>query len=174
MEFQFNKSLEILERTPAVIKTLLSGLSDDWTNNNEGGDSWNPVDIVGHLIHCEETDFPPRVKKILTDTGDKKFEPFDRSVKFERGKGKSLGWLLDEFTNVRRESIVFLRSLNIDKNILSTTGIHPVFGEVTLRQLLATWTAHDLGHIAQISRVMARQYKVAVGPWIEYLPVLTR
>ena len=174
MEYQFNKSFEILERTPRVIRTLLSGLSDEWTMNNEGGNSWNAFDIVGHLIHGEETDFIPRIKKILEDSGDKKFEPFDRSAKYERGRGKSFNWLLDEFTAVRKESLVYIRSLQIEESQLSKTAIHPAFGEVTLRELLATWTAHDLGHIAQIARVMAKQYREAVGPWIEYLPVLTR
>lgn len=174
MDFDLNKSLDILERTPTVLRNLLSGLSDDWVMNNEGGDSWCPYDIIGHLINGEKTDWIPRAKIILSGTRDKKFVPFDRFAQFEKSKAKSLNELLNEFEILRSENLNYVRSLNINNEILNKTGIHPEFGTVTLRQLLAAWAAHDLGHIAQIARVMAKQYKDAVGPWIAYLPVMTR
>jgi hypothetical protein len=172
MEFDLEKSIEILERTPSVLKLLLSGLHNDWIINNEGGDSWSPFDIVGHLIHGEKTDWVVRTKIILSDTGDKKFEPFDRFAQFEKSKGKSLQELLNEFDKLREENISFITGLNISEQMLDKTGIHPEFGNVTLRQLLAAWTAHDLSHIAQAARVMAKQYKEASGPWVEYLPIM--
>ena len=172
MDFNVSKSLEILERTPAVLQTLLSGLSDKWIMNNEGANTWSPYDIIGHLIHGEKTDWVTRAKIILSGSGDKNFVPFDRFAQFENSRGKSLKELLDEFAELREENIKFISSLNINEQMLNKTGIHPEFGNVTLRQLLAAWTAHDLGHIAQITRVMAKQYKEETGPWVKYLPVL--
>jgi hypothetical protein len=167
----FGKSIEILERTPGVLNALLKNISSDWSSKNEGGDSWSPYDFVGHLIHGEKTDWIPRVKIILSGKSERKFEPFDRFAQFNESKGKSLTALLDEFSKLRVQNIAYLKSENIIGN-LNATGVHPAFGDVTLRQLLATWVVHDLNHIAQISRVMAHQYKEDAGPWIGYLKIL--
>jgi len=164
MDFNLNKTIEILERTPAVLATLLHGLSDDWIKNNEGHDTWSPYDVVGHLIHGERTDWVARMEIILLEHGDKKFEPFDRLAQFHESAGKSLHDLLEEFTILRAANIEIIRSKNISEPDLQKTGIHPSFGTVTLKQLLSTWAVHDLDHIAQVARVMAKQYKQAVGP----------
>ncbi len=173
MEFDIDKSIEILERTPRVVEDLLKGLSDDWIMHNEGAETWSPYDVVGHLIHAEKTDWVPRMDKILLD-GDKKFEAFDRFAQFKESKGKSLATLISEFKTLRKESIATLHRKNITSADLMKKGIHPAFGEVTLRQLLSTWVVHDFTHLAQIVRVMAKQYKEETGPWIEYLGVLNR
>jgi hypothetical protein len=173
MKFDINKSIEVLERTPLVIEQMLKGISEEWIMNNEGGKTWSPYDVVGHLVHGEKTDWLVRTEVILLD-GDKKFSPFDRFAQFNESKGKSLQMLLDEFKVLRKKNIVKLRLKKIDSFDLLKKGIHPAFGNVTLKQLLATWAVHDLNHIAQIARVMAKQYKTEVGPWVEYLPVLTR
>lgn len=172
MNFTIEKSLEILERTPGVLTSLLSGLSDDWVMNNEGGDSWSPFDVLGHLVHGERTDWIARTKLILEKGTSQPFTPFDRFAQFEESKGKTLSVLLEEFTRLRQENLRNLESNLLDEDALSKEGIHPAFGVVTLRQLLATWTVHDLGHIAQISRVMAKQYSLEVGPWTAYLGIL--
>jgi len=172
MHFDIQKSIEILERTPVVLEQMLSGLHDDWLMNNEGADTWSPYDAIGHLIHGEKTDWIPRTKIILSDSNDKNFVPFDRFAQLTEGKNKTIAEPLDEFKKLRKENLDYLRSLPVDEDTLNKTGIHPAFGEVSLRQLLATWTVHDLNHIAQIARVMAKQYKDAVGPWVEYLRVL--
>lgn len=172
MEFNLNKSLEILSRTPAVLNSLLENLSDDWTKNNEDGDSWSPYDIIGHLIHGEKTDWIARAKIILSDGGDKKFVPYDRFAQFKESEGKSLKELLNEFSAIREGNIKILKSFNIDDEKLGLEGIHPKFGNVTLKQLLSTWVIHDLIHMAQISRVMAKQYKEEIGPWVEYFRVM--
>ena len=174
MEFNLEKSIEILERTPQTILTLLSGLSEDWIHKNEGPDTWSPYDITGHLIYGEKTDWIPRVKIILGHSEIKSFKPFNRFAQFTESKGKSISELLSEFKTLRFENIQTLKSLNIDQNKLKLKGIHPEFGEVTLQQLLSTWVVHDLGHIAQISRVMAKQYKAEAGPWKAYLGILTK
>ena len=172
IEFSVEKSVAVLERTPFVIEMLLRDLPDDWTMNNEGGSTWSPFDIVGHFIYGEKTDWIPRMKIILSDNGNKSFEPFDRFAQMMESEGKTLSDLLIEFKLRRKASIEILRSMNITEEKLKRTGIHPVFGKVTLRELLATWTAHDLNHIGQIARVMALQYKREVGPWIEFLRIL--
>ena len=174
MELDINKSIEILERTPVVIEEMLKGLSPDWVMNNEGPDTWSPYDVVGHLIHGEKTDWIPRLEIILSDKGDKKFEPFDRFAQFKESKGKKLQQLIDEFKELRKNGIEALRSKKLKEEDLDKTGIHPEFGIVTLRQLLSTWVVHDLNHIAQIARVMAKQYKQETGPWQAYLPILNR
>jgi hypothetical protein len=174
MKFDLDKSIEILERTPKVIENMLKGLSEDWVVHNEGPDTWSPYDIVGHLIHGEKTDWITRVDIILSDNPDKKFATFDRLAQFRESKGKTLQMLLDEFKTLRKKNIIKLRLKEIDSTDLSLKGIHPAFGKVTLKQLLSTWIVHDLNHIAQISRVMSKQYKTEVGHWIEYLPILTR
>ena len=172
MKFDVEKSLEILERTPDVLITMLQGISADWTSVNEGGESWSVYDIIGHLIHGEKTDWVPRTDIILSEETDKNFTPFDRFAQFEDSRGKTLGRLLQEFKMLRERNIEQLRSKNITGEDLAQTGIHPAFGEVTLKQLLSTWVVHDLNHIAQISRVMANQYKEEVGPWTVYLKIL--
>ena len=174
MNFDINKSIEILERTPSVIETMLSSISEEWTTNNEGGDSWSPYDIVGHLIHGEKTDWIIRMEIILSDKEDKKIQSFDRFAQFEESKGKSLQMLIEEFKMLRKQNIIKLRLKKIESSDLLKEGIHPDFGKVTLKQLLSTWVVHDLNHITQIARVMAKQYKAEVGPWVAYLSVLNR
>ena len=172
MDFDLNKTIEILERTPNVLATFLHGLSDDWIKHNEGQDTWSPYDVVGHLIHGERTDWVARLEIILSEGGDKNFVPFDRFAQFHESAGKSLHELLEEFAAVRAGNIAILRSKNIGAADLQKTGIHPSFGTVSLQNLLATWAVHDLDHISQVVRVMAKQYKQAVGPWVAYLRVL--
>lgn len=174
MNFSIDKSFEILERTPEVLQILLQNLSEEWTHRNEGPDTWSAYDVVGHLIQGELTDWIPRTEIILSDSAVKKFPPFDRFEQFESSRGKSLQELLLEFSNLRKANLERLRSMNITEGKLSMTGIHPAFGEVTLSQLLATWVVHDLNHLAQISRIMAKQHKESVGPWVQYLGVLNK
>jgi hypothetical protein len=172
MEFKLYESIEILERTPGVLTQLLTGLSATWTHNNESGDSWSPYDVIGHLIHGEQTDWIPRLQIIVKGNGSGKFTPFDRFAQFENSKGKSLEALLAEFSMLRRDNLALLKGYNLSEDQLKQTGIHPAFGSVTLRQLMATWAVHDLTHISQIVRVMAFQYNEEVGPWKAYLGIL--
>ncbi|MTI22819.1 DinB family protein [Fulvivirga sp. RKSG066] len=173
MEFNLKSSIEILERTPVVLNSLLQNLSSQWVHENEGADTWSPYDIVGHLIHGEKTDWIPRTKLILAQK-DEAFVPFDRFAQFENSKGKSLRELLAEFEKLRAANIKELRALNISEDQLDLKGTHPALGEVTLKNLLSTWVVHDLNHINQTSRVMAKNYKSEVGPWVEYLGVLNK
>ncbi len=170
--FNLKDATEILERTPAVLTSLLSSLSDGWIYNNEGDESWSPYAIVGHLIHGEKNDWILRAKTILEYGEDKPFEPFDRFAQFKDSEGKTLNDLLEEFAKLRNENIDMLNKLNLDENDFNKKGIHPELGSVTLKQLLSTWVVHDLSHIRQISRVMAKQYKNEIGPWETYLPVM--
>ncbi len=172
MKFDVGKALEILERTPVVLDSMLQGISEDWTSVNEGGDTWSVFDILGHLIHGEKTDWIPRAEIILSENRDKTFRPFDRFAQFEDSRGKSLAQLLEEFKTLRESNVEKLRSKNLTDETLHEKGIHPAFGQVTLSQLLSTWVVHDLNHIAQIARVMAKQYKDEVGPWTAYLRIL--
>lgn len=172
MKFDLDKSIEILERTPFVLESLLNGISDDWTTTNEGPDTWSPYDVIGHLIHGEKTDWIARLEIVLSDGPNKTFAKFDRFAQFEESQGKTLDELLTEFKAIRNHNIARLRSKQITLSDLNRTAIHPMFGEVTLAQLLSTWVAHDLDHIFQIARVMAKQYKSEVGPWVEYLKIL--
>ena len=174
MEFQLDEAKEILRRTPATLNSLLRDLPEAWILSNEGPETWSPLYVVGHLIHAEETDWIPRARIILEHGKSGTFEPFDRFAMFEKFKGKSLGELLARFELLRAESLKVLESINLTPELLSKRGTHPEFGEVTLSQLLSTWVVHDLGHIGQIVRVMAKQYGEAVGPWKAYLPVLGR
>ena len=174
MEFDLRVAIPVLERTPATLRTLLEGLPSAWTDANEGPDTWSPFDIVGHLIQGERTDWIPRARMILEEGRSRTFEPFDRFAQFRDSEGKSLAELLDEFEQLRAQGLGTLKGWHLTDAQLSLEGEHPVFGAVTLRQLLATWTAHDVGHLAQISRVMAKQYRDAVGPWRAYLPVMDR
>lgn len=176
MNFALPQSLAVLERTPAVLRSLLSGLPEDWTRPNEGPDTWSPFDVVGHLIDAEETDWMVRARVILTRGAgaQRRFPPFDRMRHKALNAGKTVDALLERFAELREENLRELAGLRLGGEQLRWTGEHPEFGEVTLEQLLATWVVHDLGHIAQITRVMAKQYRDAVGPWRAYLPVLSR
>ena len=174
MDFSLDVAVEVLTRTPATLRTMLNGLSSPWTSGNEGPDTWSPQDVVGHLIHGEETDWIPRAKIILTKGESQVFEPFDRFAQTRRFAGWSLERLLDRFGELRAEGVATLRGWHLTRVQLALRGRHPEQGQVTLSQLLAAWVVHDLGHIAQISRVMAKQYTAAVGSWKAYLPVLTR
>ena len=174
MTFSLKHSIEILERTPDVLESLLTGLSEEWTLTNEGENTWSAYDIVGHLIHGEHTDWMSRLQIIFSETGDKKFKPFDRFAQFEESKGKTLQQLLAEFKSLRKKNLEALKKYEINEQTLKRTGIHPDFGTVTLKELLSTWVVHDLNHLAQMARVMAKQYKTEVGPWVKYLPVLTK
>ena len=173
MNLNIEKAITILERTPIVIEDYLTGLSPSWTECNEGENTWSAYDIVGHLVIGEKTDWMTRLQIILKEDGYKRFEPFDRFAQFEHSKGKTLAQLIKDFKLLRENNIAMLRSLNLKEDALQKKGIHPQFGEVTLAQLLSTWVVHDLGHISQISRVMAKHYNEDVGPWKEYLPILT-
>jgi DinB superfamily len=173
MEFQLDEAIELLKRTPATLNALLRGLPEVWTANNEGPKTWSPYDVMGHLIHGEQTDWIPRAKRILDEGEAKPFDPFDRFAQFENSKGKSLDQLLDEFAAVRETSLEALRALNVTPETLGRRGMHPGLGRVTLGELLATWVAHDLDHISQIVRVMSKQYAEAVGPWKQYLSILS-
>jgi len=164
--------IAVLSRTPAVADTLLRGLHESWTNANEGPETWSPFDVVGHLIHGEKTDWVPRVEIILAHGESVPFTPFDRFAQFRDSKGKTLGQLLDEFATLRKANIEKVESLNITEAQLALTGIHPMFGSVTLKQLFATWVTHDLNHLNQINRVMAKRYKETVGPWQEFILIV--
>ncbi len=172
MEFSISKSLEILERTPSVLTSLLSGLSDDWVLRNEGDGTWSAFDVLGHLIHGELTDWIHRMKQILELGTNEPFKPFDMIAHFQNSKGKTLSQLLSEFTRLRKVNLETLNNTLLDEDALNKQGIHPGLGVVTLRQLLACWTVHDLSHIAQVSRVLAKQYSDEVGPWNSYLGIL--
>ncbi len=174
MEFDLDKASAVLTRTPATLRELLAGLPSPWTSANEGPDTWSPQDVVGHLIHGEETDWIPRATIILTKGEAQPFEPFDRFAQARRFADWSLEELLDDFDKARAAGLATLRGWHLTQEQLALRGRHPELGQVTLSQLLASWVVHDLGHIAQISRVMAKQYAAAVGPWKAYLPVLTR
>jgi hypothetical protein len=153
---------------------LLGGLPDTWTTSNEGPNTFSPFDVLGHLIHGERTDWIPRARIILAQGPNRRFEPYDRFAQVRESQGKSTADLLDEFARLREENLVTLRSWNLSERELALEGEHPELGSVSLRQLLATWVAHDLGHVAQTTRVMAKQYRESVGPWRAYLPVLDR
>jgi hypothetical protein len=174
LEFTLERTIEVLERTPKTLRSLLAGLAEAWTLGNEGSDTFSSFDVLGHLIHGERTDWIPRAKIILEHGPSRPFTPFDRFGFREATKGKSLADLLDTFESLRAENIAALKALRLDASQLDRVGTHPELGKVTLRQLLATWAVHDLGHVGQIARVMAKQYGTDVGPWKEYLPILTR
>jgi uncharacterized damage-inducible protein DinB len=174
MEFQLNHAKEILRRTPATLNSLLHNLPDEWVLSNEGPESWSPFDVMGHLIHGEEADWIPRARIILEYGEKSAFEPFDRFAMFKKSRGKSMNELLETFDRLRRESLRALEEMNLTPEMLVRRGRHPELGVVTLSQLLSTWVVHDLSHTGQITRVMAKQYKEAVGVWQAYLPVLTR
>lgn len=166
------ESVALLERTPATLNSLLRHLPAAWTDATEGPGTWSPQTVIGHLIHAEHADWIPRLDIILTHGANHPFEPFDREAQFRDSAGKTLPQLLDEFAALRHANLIHLRSLDLRSDQLDLLGTHPAFGPVTARQLIATWTAHDLAHIVQIGRVMAKRYKQEVGPWAAYLSVM--
>ena len=172
MEQNFEHTIALLTRTPAALDALLRHLPEAWTFRNEGAGTWSPFDVVGHLIHGERTDWIPRARIILQFGETRTFEPFDRRAQERESQGKSLGQLLDEFARLRSENVDELRVLNLRPQDFERRGRHPALGVVTLSELLAAWVAHDLTHLHQISRIMAHQYRAAVGPWNAYLGVL--
>lgn len=172
MEFALERSIEMLSSTPGTLRAWLGGLSDEWTASAGDRENWEPYDIVGHLIHADETDWIPRARIILAQGEDRRFPPFDRYGQFERPQGTPLAELLDEFAAVRKQCLDELTGWNLTPEQLELCGIHPEFGEVSLEQLLSTWVVHDLTHIRQIATVMARRYERAVGPWKAYLSIL--
>ncbi|MEO8452694.1 MAG: DinB family protein [Gemmatimonadota bacterium] len=173
MEFDLDRSAEVLQRSPATLRALLEGLSEPWIRADEGAETFSPFDVVGHLIDGEETDWIPRARTILGRGPDLRFAPYDRFRHLARNRGRSLDSLLDEFAELRARNVGLLRSWNLTPAELDLPGEHPTLGPVTLRQLLATWVVHDLGHVAQVARVMAKQYRDEVGPWARFLPTLT-
>lgn len=172
MHFSLHHAIEILSRTPATLNSLLADLSGPCIKNNEGPETWSPYDVVGHLIHGERTDWMPRLQIILEFGESRPFDPFDRFAQFEASKGKSLSELLETFAALRRQNLATLKQLNLTEEHFKLKGTHPDFGPVTLGQLLATWVVHDLDHISQIARVMAKLYRDEVGPWVSYLSIL--
>ena len=172
MQFNLADAVNLLSRTPVVLREMLLGIPDAWATQNEGPETWSPFDVVGHLIHGEETDWIPRAKHILEVGESQPFAAFDRFAQFEASQGKTLEELLSRFAELRAESLRTLKELDLQPADLAKTGTHPAFGKVTLEQLLATWVTHDQTHVVQISRTLARQYQEAVGPWRAYLSVL--
>lgn len=172
MNFELDEAVQILSRTPGTLSRLIRGLPEPWVLGNEGPNTWSAYDILGHLIHGEETDWIPRARIILEHGESRAFEPFDRFAQFENSNGKALDQLLDEFEALRTLNLTALRRMNITPDQLALRGTHPELGSVKLKELLATWVVHDLSHIAQATRVMCKQYSEAVGPWKQYLPIL--
>jgi hypothetical protein len=171
--FAVDEAAAILSRTPATLDALLRGLPDGWIAANEGGTTWSPFDVIGHLIHGEQTDWVPRARIILEHGEARAFDKFDRLAQFTASVGRTLPELLDEFAGIRKKSLDELASLHLTDADLDKRGRHPELGPVTLRQLLSTWVAHDLDHVVQISRVLARQYSDEVGPWRAYLRIVS-
>lgn len=171
--FRIDEAVAVLERTPSAVSGLLRGLPDGWVTAHEGSDTWSPFDVIGHLVHGERTDWVPRARIILEQGEARPFAPFDRFAQFATSTGHTLEELLDEFAALRQANLTELATLGLSDADLDRRGRHPEFGTVTLRQLLATWVAHDLDHVAQISRVMARQYSDEVGPCRAYLRVIS-
>ena len=174
MQFILDQAVEILSRTPATLRSLLSGLSEPWVNNRYGEATFSPFDVVGHLLSGERRDWIPRLRIILEDGESRPFDPFNRFGMYEESRGKTLAELLDSFERLRQENVAALQSSGLTEDKLSRRGTHPDLGPVTARQLIATWVVHDLGHLAQIARAMAFQYGEQVGPWKQYLSILPR
>jgi hypothetical protein len=172
MPHNLKDSIALLERTPRTLNTLLRDLPESWTHRNEGPNTWSPFEVAGHLIHAEHTDWIRRAKRIVESGEAIAFEPFARGGHAQEIQGKSLSQRLDEFSRVRAHSLADLRALRLRPEDLDRRGLHPSLGPVTLGPLLATWVAHDLTHLHQISRTLAHQYRAAVGPWSIYLGVL--
>jgi hypothetical protein len=174
MRFQLDDALAILSHTPAALDAMVRGLPEVWLHANEGPETWSPFDVVGHLVAGERTDWVTRLRLIL-EHGDKHpFEPFNRTAMFEESKGKTIAELLDTFATLRAQNLETVRALQLEPADFARRGMHPSLGSVTLEQLLATWVTHDMTHLVQISRVIAKQFKDEVGPWREYIGVLNR
>ena len=173
MDFDLEQSLDLLGRSPGALRALLTRLPEAWIRGNEGPDTFSAFDNVGHLIDGEETDWIPRATLILARGPSVRFEPYDRFRHLTRNVDRTLDSLLDEFERLRAGNVQLVRSWHLTAAELVLPGEHPVLGGVTLRQLLAAWVVHDLGHLAQVSRVLAKQYSTEVGPWVPFLPVLT-
>jgi len=172
MDLSLDHAIPVLTRTPRVLDTLLRDLPEPWIRGTEGPETWSPYDVVGHLIQGERTDWMPRVEHLLTHGETKPFKPFDRFAQFEASRGQTLAQLLDTFAELRAQNLRKLTELELGEIDLERPGTHPALGRVTLGQLLATWVAHDLDHIVQVSRVMGKQYSEAVGPWAQYLRII--
>lgn len=172
MEFDLKDAEMQLGRMPEVLNSLVGQLPAEFQQARDGEETWSAFDVIGHLVHCEKADWMVRARIILEYGEDKQFPPFDRFAQFRESEGKLIGELLGEFALLRKANLDSLRSLGLSSADLDKTGIHPAFGQVSLRQLLATWVAHDYGHLVQIARTLARQYKQAVGPWAQYLSVM--
>lgn len=170
--FQINEAIQVLETTPSVLTVLFHDLPENWRDAREGPDTWSPVDILGHLIHGEKTNWITRARIILEEGTSRPFPPFDRFAQFEESEEKSVPVLLDEFTQLRAQNVKFLKRQELTDADYAKTGLHPDLGEVTLKQLLSTWVVHDLSHLRQVARVLAKQYKGEIGPWETYLPVV--
>jgi hypothetical protein len=167
-----DECLAILTRTPTVMNALLRNLPDAWTTATEGAGTWSPYDVIGHLIHGEQSDWMVRIRIVLEEGPDRVFDPFDREAQFRDSAGKSLVDLLDQFAALRADNIDRLRALNLTEGQLAAVGTHPVLGTVAAREILATWTAHDLAHLVQVNRVMAKRYRQDVGPFATFLSVM--
>jgi hypothetical protein len=172
VSFDLDQATAVLSRTPATLRAMLDDLPSEWVTANEGANTWSAFDVVGHLIHGERTDWIPRARIILDEGERRAFEPFNRFAQCEASRGHALGELLATFAELRRDNLATLASWRLSDSDLAKTGIHPELGRVTLAQLLATWVAHDLDHVVQISRTMATQYRDAVGPWRAYISVV--
>jgi uncharacterized damage-inducible protein DinB len=173
MRFDLDSAQRILRRTPPTLAALVRDLPDDWVRHDEGPGTWSVVDVVGHLIHGERTDWIPRARIILRHGTGRTFEPFDRFAQLQASQGRSLDDLLDEFSRLRDQNLAELAAFRLGPEQLALEGRHPELGVVTLGQLLSTWVAHDLDHLAQVARVMAKCYRDEVGPWRAYLRVLS-
>jgi hypothetical protein len=174
VDYNPDHGLELLERTPSSLLSLVSGLSDEWLLADEGSGTWSPWDVIAHLTDLERTDWLTRTKIILEHGRGRPFDPVDRTAFRTAFQGRSVESLLEEFATLRRDNIQTVRGLDLGPDQLALHGAHPTLGDVVLSELLAAWVVHDLNHLAQIVRVMAKQYDSAVGPWKEYLPLLTR
>ena len=174
MDFRVDQAVELLSRTPATLRALLAGVSDEWTRSDEGPETWSPWVTLGHLVHLEECNWIPRARMILEHGESRAFEPLDRFAQFERYRDLSVEALLDAFAEWRRRNLAALAGMGLTPATLARRGTHPDFGPVTLSQLLATWTAHDMNHVGQIVQTLAKQYREAIGPWRQFLPIVDR
>jgi hypothetical protein len=172
MEHDLVQTIALLSRTPTALDGLLRDLPETWTHRGEGEDTWTVFDVVGHLIYADRENWMPRARRILQFGEEQPFDPFDRQGHVRESQGKSLSQVLDEFARVREGCLVDLRALNLTSEQMTKRGRHPALGPVTLSELLATWAAHDRTHLHQISRILAHQYREAVGPFAAYLGVL--
>ncbi len=170
--FNLDEAIQVLETTPKVLTALLNSLPESWVEADEGPETWSAYDILGHLIHGDKTDWIPRARIILDEGKSRTFPQFDRFAQFSDSKGKSLKVLLDEFVQLRKNNIETLKRMELTDRDFAKTGLHPDFGVVTLKQLLSTWVTHDMSHLRQIARVLAKQYRSEIGPWEKYLPVV--